>query len=153
VPERNLHLTLHFFGELDENMVERLDPGLRDAFASGSRTRLRLEAAGCFPPARPARVAWLGVDGGDELLALHERVMAAVGRVLGPVSGQRIARFHPHLTLARPRRPWPRAAVESFRQEIFPHLSWSVDEGVLMRSRLERSGARYEAVKRYPLGV
>ena len=58
-----LHLTLLFLGEVAAERVEGLATALRAAFAPVPPLGLRLRGAGTFPPGRPARVAWVGVEG------------------------------------------------------------------------------------------
>ena len=114
VPVANLHLTLRFLGETDSGRVAGLGRALAGVFGARAPFRLRLRDGGCFPLGRPARVAWVGFESSGELLELQAAVAAAVAGQLGaePGGGGAGRPFHPHLTLARPRRPWPRAAVE-----------------------------------------
>lgn len=151
VPPENLHLTLVFVGATEEEAVPGLLEAVAPAFAGGGPLTLRVSGGGTFPPARPARVAWVGLDGGSALLGLHRRVAEAAAHRLGLEPERRP--FHPHATLARPRRPWGRRASEALARafeggvgEPFP-----VTEGVLYRSELSPRGARYTAVERFPL--
>lgn len=145
-----LHLTLAFLGDTPEELVGPLDAALRGAFR-GEPFRLRLAGAGTFPPGRAARVAWLGFEPEPRLLALQRRVAAAVSEATGAAPDRRP--YHPHLTLARCRPPWRRSAAESFVRELEGERFGEVPvtEGVLVRSHLERDGARYETLHRYPL--
>ena len=64
---------------------------------------VRLGGGGAFPSERRARVLWLGVDEGAELLA---QLAGAVGALLAPLGYEPEDRpFHAHLTLARLGRP------------------------------------------------
>ncbi len=69
----NLHLTLLFLGETAEADVPALAAALREAFARWPSMDLRLSAGGTFPPGRSARVAWVGVEAPEELMALPGR--------------------------------------------------------------------------------
>lgn len=151
-----LHLTLRFLGEVAEERLTELGAGLAGAFAAAPRLTLRLADAGCFPPRRPARVAWIGVraeEGGEPLLALHRRVDAVAGEVLGLAAEERP--FHPHVTLARCRRPWPRPAVEAWTETLAGPLGepFRADSGSLMESRLDPRGARYRRLASFATGT
>jgi len=151
VPISNLHLTLRFLGEIDTDRVVGLGRVLAGCFVSRASFRLRLRDGGCFPPRRPARVAWVAFEPAPALTELQAEVAAAVDDHLG-IAAERRA-FHPHLTLARPRRPWPRAAVDSW-QEAFAGPqgpAFDIAEGSLMRSLLSPDGARHESLGVYPL--
>jgi 2'-5' RNA ligase len=151
VPAANLHLTLSFLGETEPDRLGSLGAALAGCFGPRRPMALRLGGGGCFPPRRPARVAWVGFEAAPALLDLQRAVAAAVGECLGVEPERRP--FHPHLTLARPRRPWPRSAValwiEAFAGPQGP--AFEVGEGQLMRSHLGPDGARHESLAAYPL--
>ncbi len=153
VPARNLHLTLVFLGEQPASAVVRLREELAPAVRRLPVFRLRLSGAGAFPPGRPARVAWLGVDAGEPVCELQGAVEAAAGAALG--LGPERRPFHPHLTVARCRRPWGREAVAAWQAGWPAALGepFAVERTVLYRSHLGPAGADYEAQDSYPLEV
>lgn len=152
-PVTHLHLTLVFLGETEGARLPALDEALGRRFAGFAPLTLRLSGAGCFPPRRAARVAWIGFEPAAGLGRLQGEVAAAVAGVLERPPERRP--FHPHLTLARCRRPWPRAAVELWASALAgPHgEAFEVSTGELVRSHLAASGARYETVGSYPLAA
>lgn len=162
-----LHLTLRFLGEIDPGKVPALSAALTPAFAAAPRLVLALHGGDCFPPGRPARVAWTGVrvaepavDAGAEdapLPALHARVEAASVAALGiePQTIEHQSRpFSPHVTLARCKRPWNRAEVETFAEALAGPVGepFAVDHGSLIESRLSPEGSRYRTIETFPLG-
>lgn len=151
VPAANLHLTLRFIGEADAERVAGLGAALAASFASEPPVRLRLRDGGCFPSRRPARVAWVGFEPSPELERLQQAAAAAVDECLGLAPERRP--FHPHLTLARPRRPWPRRAVDRFTAAFAGPQGpeFTIVEGHLMCSHLGAGGARHEPLAAYPL--
>ena len=153
VAAANLHLTLRFIGEAEPNLVAGLGEALAGCFARSAPFPLRLGAGGCFPPGRPARVAWVGFAPQPRLDELQAKVAAAVERSLG--IGPERRPFHPHLTLARPRRPWPRGAADRWSGAFdgLRQAAFEVTRGHLMRSHLGPGGARHEALGAYPLGA
>lgn len=150
LPER-MHLTLVFLGKTDEALLPALRDGLASVFSGQSPIQAQVRGAGTFPPDRPARVAWLGLEGGPELLALQAGVAAVAVEVAGLEPERRP--FHPHLTLARPARPWPRVAVERFLAAADRSYGepFEISRGVLMESHLGAGGPRYEPVATFPL--
>jgi 2'-5' RNA ligase len=151
-----LHLTLEFLGEVEAERVKPLAAGLARAFAPFAPLDLRLQGGGTFPPGRPARVAWVGVDAPPALAALQ----AAVGREVagagfGGSDGGDDRPYRPHVTLARCPSPWPRAVAErfaiAFAGEIGP--PFVVSQGVLMESTLSPKGPRYRGLAELPLAA
>lgn len=164
VAPETLHLTLVFLGERDPSDVDALDDLLAPAFASVAPFSAHLTGGGVFPEnrhgrrPRPARVAWVGVEGGDALPRLQRRVADALrGLVEEEDTGRRS--FHPHLTLARCKAPWREEAVERFLRH-FPvpkrEHGWGepfeVEHGCLFESHLTPHEARHHEVSVYPLG-
>ena len=143
VDPRNLHLTLHFLGEVDEARW----PGLREALAPAlepGAPRLALEGWGTFPPRGPARVIWIGVAGGTGALAAAHSALGDRLRRVGMVTEARP--FSAHLTVGRVKVPsglfWNRlcAAVD-------PPASgeWTVPACTLYQSHLSPAGSTYSA--------
>ena len=152
-----LHVTLLFLGEVDGGQAEGLAGALRRSAAAFAPLPLRLARGGTFPPGRPARVAWVGVEGPPEIAALQAAVTAAAQEALGPAAQPAESRaFRPHVTVARCPSPWPRGAAEKFAGafpgEVGP--PFLVAHGVLLESRMSPRGGgapRYRALAELPL--
>lgn len=146
------HVTLAFLGAVPAEGVPALGDALAPVFAGRETFRLHLSGGGTFPPRRPARVLWLGLE--DEPRGALEELQAGVAQALA-VAGHPLEErpFHGHLTLARCARPWPRAAVERFVDASAdpPGEPFVVRRGVLFESRLEPGGARYSVQTAFPL--
>jgi 2'-5' RNA ligase len=146
-----IHLTLLFLGETPADKVPALSAKLREAFAKHPPMAVRLSGGGTFPPKRPARVAWIGLEAPEELAAVQADAVAAAVEAVGFEPEERP--FRPHVTLARCDPNWPRDAIEKFTAafpgEIGP--PFTVDRGVLMESKLSPKGARYSVVEGFPL--
>ena len=131
------HLTLQFLGnhvDLDAvaNSLAGLDVGAGPA---------QLGGAGAFPKPKRGVILWLGLARGAELLT---HLAAEVGTLLAPLGYEPDDRpFHPHLTLARCKRPTDlRDAITALGEEPVG-VPWTVDEVVLYESDLRNDGARY----------
>jgi 2'-5' RNA ligase len=150
VHQDNFHFTLVFLGEANESRLPDLQGALTPVFGAWSSFRLQLEAAGSFPPRRPARVLWIGLKEDEVIRKLQAEVWRAVDSVLDLEADWKP--YHPHLTVARCPRAWPRRAVDSWRQSVSGPVaeSFPVSRGVLFCSHLSRRGATYEVVQSYP---
>lgn len=97
VPPENLHLTLEFFGEIEEGRIPELEAALAKAAAGTREFTMKIGGPGAFGGARHPRVVWLGIDS-EGLRELRGRTVAAL-REAGWEPEPR--EFAPHLTLGR----------------------------------------------------
>ncbi len=149
-PEK-VHLTLVFLGEVAEDRLPGLSARLREALARYPPLPMRLSGAGTFPPGRPARVAWLGLEAPEELGSLQADAVQAAVETIGHEPEDRP--YRPHVTLARCPSPWKRDAIEKL-VAAFPGTigqPWVADRVVLMESKLSPKGARYRVAEEFPL--
>ena len=131
VPRDNIHLTLAFLGDLDDERAA----AAAAVRGEGKAFVLSLDRLGSF---RKARVAWAGASRAPgELVALESQLGEAL-RGLGFTLEDRP--FAPHVTLLRKtERTLAAEAIEAVR--------WEVGEVTLVRSR----AGKYEIVKRSEL--
>ncbi|MEU9580328.1 RNA 2',3'-cyclic phosphodiesterase [Streptomyces chilikensis] len=152
----NWHLTLAFYGEVDEDLLPALRERLARAAAHTGPFALALGGAGQFGR---GRALWAGVRGDvRDLRFLASRTEAAARRAGVPADGHR--RYRAHLSLARSGRGGAAPDVRPLLDALdgYRSRSWTVDELALVHSRLPRSGIpgeqpRYETVARWELSA
>jgi 2'-5' RNA ligase len=93
-PEDNLHLTLHFIGEVDRHGLFDIHSALSGIEAPGFD--MRLSGCGFFGKDKP-RTLWVGVEPAPALVHLQTKIGTALGRVGFPTEKRK---FTPHVTLA-----------------------------------------------------
>jgi RNA 2',3'-cyclic 3'-phosphodiesterase len=140
------HLTLVFLGEISSEQVRGFAEGMGPIARACAGGELTTSGAVIFPPRGPARVLAVGFASSAVTEALERLAREAHSVASRSIHNSQFTNhksFHPHITLARVRRPWPRESVEAFCQEVgawkFP--AWPVRGCVLYESRLERDGA------------
>jgi len=155
VKAENLHLTLRFLGSARPAQLSRLAESIAHKAAKMHPFDIELAGLGCFPSPRRARVIWIGVGEGVELLrSLAEKVEGAAGkagfaRESRPFSG--------HLTLGRVRMRDDVAGSGDLSELINRENPgvlgrFRVPEVTLMHSRLHPGGSIYTPINRIPLG-
>lgn len=150
VPPENLHITLKFLGDTEEAQVSELVAELHRAAEGLPPFTVTLQGTGTFPRRGAPRVVWVGLGGGDPLMALAGRVETRL-EALGFPRDRR--QFSPHLTVARVKGAEHRgellALLESFRETAFGQHR--VEAVRLKRSELRPTGAVYHDVAVIPL--
>jgi RNA 2',3'-cyclic 3'-phosphodiesterase len=148
--EEKLHLTLKFFGDVEEKKIEQLIAALRRAASFVSPFDLNIRGTGSLPPKGPPRVLWLGVsDPSGRFAELHRQAEDECAR-----SGFARERkpFHPHLTVARLRSPAGARRLATLHQGMeFEAPAFTVTEIVLMRSELLPHGSRHTKLSGHQL--
>lgn len=145
VRPKNLHLTLHFIGEVDSATI----PLLREALQAGAGERrafeLRARGTGCFPDHRCPRVIWAGFESSPETNELHR----SLDRELVSRGFETEARpYTPHLTLAHLKKRLPTELsrrIGTRLKELDPGaiVSFPATEISLVESVLTPSGPVY----------
>jgi 2'-5' RNA ligase len=146
----NIHLTVKFFGNVDEAKVPLISAALQRAVREFGPIEIQVGKAGVFPrPSRP-QVLWIGIeDPSGGLSRLHARLEDECGREGFPKEERA---FRPHLTIARIRKPGnaSRLADTHLRMEFAP-VEITLSELVLFRSELSPKGSKYTAISRHRL--
>lgn len=143
-----LHLTLHFIGEVDGGEARRLRAAL--GALESPAFDLELFGSGVFPPRGQANTLWIGVRESDPLRLLHQRTAAIL-------DAQRLPRerrkYTPHVTVARLKRaPAPEVGAWVAAHSLFASPSFPVRSVQLYSSVLTSAGAKYRVDAEFPLG-
>jgi 2'-5' RNA ligase len=147
----NIHLTLKFLGEVDEDEVEDIAAVLTEAVNGFAPLRLAAAGVGVFPSVKRARVIWVGLSGQlPELASLQRSIEDRLATIGYPPEKRP---FSGHLTLGRvkgliaaSRLTTAMGAFRDFASETF-----EVDRVVLFKSDLRPTGAIYTELRQVTL--
>lgn len=148
--EDNLHLTLKFLGDVPVTNVERLSTAASIAATKVEPFEIVVEGCGSFPPRGQPRVLWIGIDDPSGKLSELYRGLddecASVGFAREPRP------FHPHLTIARIRKPHgPRQLAHLHKEIGFNREVVGVSEISVIRSELRSEGSKHTVISRHSL--
>ncbi|MCX5772628.1 MAG: RNA 2',3'-cyclic phosphodiesterase [Candidatus Hydrogenedentes bacterium] len=145
----NIHLTLRFLGEIEEDQAGRLIDMLESEYVSVRRFVLEVRGVGAFPNARRPSVLWAGCEPAEGPLERVQRAAETAARAVGLAPEAKA--FRPHLTVARV-KDWRAAGPVSEaldREQGFTAGEFEAAGVALFRSRLMPSGAVYERLKEF----
>jgi 2'-5' RNA ligase len=146
----NLHLTLRFFGEVQEPVADEIDAALIEVASRNAPFELTLKAAGAFGGADP-HALYVGVAKNEALSRLAADCERAARRAgLKPEAHK----FTPHVTLAY-LSGTELSRVQAFvsRLGLFAAPAFQVESLTLYSSWTRKSEASlYRAEAEYPLG-
>jgi 2'-5' RNA ligase len=152
VSAEKIHLTLKFFGNIEESRIEPIVKSIEVSIQAISPFPLTIRGMGAFPHLKNPRVIWVGVVDGNGMLAPFQRQLEIQFEKIGFQAEDRP--FHPHLTLGRMKSSRGREElvwrIEKHREEEFGEFP--VERVLLFRSELRPTGPIYTALREVKLG-
>jgi 2'-5' RNA ligase len=152
VPAHNLHLTLRFIGDTEEEKREQIEAALGRVHVEPFV--LPVGELGVFPTRGPAKVLWAGVGGGHtRLYQLRKQVDEAL---LSVDTALDVRNFAPHFTLARLGETLEPKHLAKFleRHKGFEGPPFRVASFELYASELRAGNApAYRVVRRFELAA
>ena len=132
----NLHLTLHFFGDITEESLEKASKIVVSVGSLFAPFPLTQTGIGAFPSNDHVRVVWLGVKSAklEELYSTLQEGFYAAGF---PIEQRP---FRPHITIGRSRQSTGRILSQ---QQIKVAGSMRVNDLILLESRLQPTGVNH----------
>lgn len=141
----NLHVTLKFLGEIDEEMIGKVREKLEEVKVGVFEARL--VDAGTFSVHGKPRIVWVKV-GGKGMFELQKKIDEALEGLF-----EKERRFMSHLTIARVKYTKDARGFEECVRKIgVKEICFSVGEFFLMKSTLQLTGPRYTEIERYTTG-
>ena len=150
-PEK-IHLTLKFFGSIEESRIEPIVKSIEGPVQNISSFSIKVRGVGAFPNLKNPRVIWMGlVDGKEVLIHFQEQLEEELKKIEFEPEERA---FHPHLTLGRMRSSKGReeliGRIEKHQEEEFG--VFQVEKVVLFKSDLRPTGPIYTSLRELKLG-
>lgn len=152
VEPEGLHITLKFFGEIEELQTVEISRCVQRVAANHAPFDIALAGLGAFPAIDRPRTLWAGVtDGADSLIKLQTELEDELDE-LGYKPERR--RYHPHLTIGRVREKSGMSALTTELQSRadIPLGQATIDKAIFYSSELRRDGPIYTPLATCPLG-
>jgi 2'-5' RNA ligase len=147
-PEKNMHLTLKFLGDVQTWEVITLQQMIRNCANQSKSFRTNLTRLGAFPSVNNPRVVWVGLSDNGDLTRLA-RTIEEGSRKIGFDAEEK--GFTPHLTLGRVKpdiTPQERSNLSAcINSTPLPSFSPILIQSItLFQSTLKPGGAEYTAL-------
>lgn len=147
----NLHLTLKFFGETDEQSIPGILQALGSASAQSPHFTLHFSGLGVFGSRYDPRVIWMGIHPEPGLLNLAQNIRNELGKIHDFKTEQE--HFVPHLTVGRVKEIPDRALFQHVIQKYrtYDIQMQEVRNLILYESILRKEGPIYLKIAGFPL--
>ncbi|MEQ8786826.1 MAG: RNA 2',3'-cyclic phosphodiesterase [Pirellulaceae bacterium] len=151
VERDNLHITLNFLGDVNDNEVHDVCQVATRAAAALPLFEMECVGVGAFPHVGHPRTIWIGVQQGSEAVCRLQEELAVALTDLGFPHEHR--QYKPHLTLGRSRRGGRTRHLTSRLVELgeFQAGRCIIEEVVVYSSILESTGPIYHPLAHVPL--
>jgi 2'-5' RNA ligase len=153
VETHNLHLTVKFLGDVQDEQLADVIRAVQGAAAKVEPFELEVHGAGAFPNAGRPRTIWLGARDGSEAMA---DLAAAIEKALKPLGfSPEHRRFQPHLTIGRVREV--RRGLKELSERLWQFADFAagrtpVEEAIVFSSDLTPRGPIYQRLGTAALG-
>lgn len=139
----NIHLTLKFLGEVNEEKIPKIISAIKESIAGFKPFSLEIVSLGAFPSLKYPRIIWAGIEKGKENLEkLAEGIETAMLKLGFPEEKRG---FSSHLTLGRVRSAKNKDRLcRQISLASFPALPQDIASVNLYQSRLTPQGPIYE---------
>ena len=156
VNPENIHLTLKFLGEIEQDLVKQINALLENIAQENSCFRLYLSGLGAFPKLRYPRVIWISAASDQPVIDIANDLERRLVKIGLPAESRR---FSTHITLGRVRSGKNQKAlvqaIESLNKNLSssPQPEFKVLQLTLFKSTLTPQGPIYEALSTHPLKI
>ncbi len=141
VKPENLHLTLKFLGEIEEEKIANLKKILKE-FGNLSKIEVKLTNFGFFPSPSNPRVFFVSLDKKKELNLTAQKLEEK----LAPLGFPQEQRFKAHITLARIKEKKNIHLLKEKIKEVRLEEKFFLSQITLFKSILTPSGPIYEEI-------
>jgi 2'-5' RNA ligase len=98
VEPENIHITVKFLGDTNENHIDAIEQSMKEAVSEIKPFPISLKGTGVFPNQNYIKVIWIGIKDEGNI----QNIARAIDTTLAPLGFKKETRgFSPHLTIGR----------------------------------------------------
>ncbi|MGF7118447.1 RNA 2',3'-cyclic phosphodiesterase [Methanobacterium oryzae] len=149
VETENLHCTLKFFGEIDEDKVNDIIEVIGNKIENHEPFKINIKKSGVFPNERYIRVLWLGMEDVEPFSNLQKDLDEEFVKM----GFKKERSYVPHLTIGRVKGAKNKAELLSKLKDLgnIEIGEMDINKIVLKKSELTPSGPIYTTLKEFDL--
>ena len=98
VEPQNIHITLKFLGDVEENHIDQIEQIIKDSIDNIAPFTIKLKGTGVFPNENYIKVIWIGLEEAEKIAIIATTLDEGLSK-LGFKKEKRA--FSPHLTIGR----------------------------------------------------
>jgi 2'-5' RNA ligase len=138
----NIHITLVFIGDTEENMLKVISTTIKESCEGTGKFELTIKGVGVFKNLSDPRVIWTGIEPSDKLAHLNNTIINVLNKSAIEIEQHN---FKPHLTLGRIKavkdKPALKHLIDKFQDVEIQKVP--VNEIIIYESILKPTGPLY----------
>jgi 2'-5' RNA ligase len=146
----NIHITLSFLGDTEEEIIKIISSMLKNKCEGSGRFELIIKGSGVFKNLSDPRIIWVGIEPSEELIHLNGFIMNGLKELDIRIEDRP---FKPHLTIGRIKhlndKEALKALVEKYQNSEIQKIP--VNEVILYESILLQSGPEHKPIVKFNL--
>lgn len=149
VETENLHCTLKFFGEIDDDKLNEIVEVIENKIKDHEPFKINIKKSGVFPNERYIRVLWIGMEGAEPFTNIQKDLDEDFVKL----GFKRERSYKPHLTIGRVKGAKNKIELLS-KLKVFGDVEigeMDIDKIVLKKSQLTPKGPIYTTLKEFKL--
>ncbi|MDI6724340.1 MAG: RNA 2',3'-cyclic phosphodiesterase [Methanobacterium sp.] len=149
VETENLHCTLKFFGEIDDNKLNDIIKAIETKIKAHEPFKVNIKKTGVFPNERYIRVLWLGMEGIEPFSDLQKDLDEDFVKM----GFKKERSYVPHLTIGRVKGAKNKAELLATLKDLgdVEIGEMDINKIVLKKSELTPKGPIYTTIKEFDL--
>ena len=149
VETENLHCTLKFFGEIDDNKLNEIIEAIESKIKNHEPFKISIKKTGVFPNEKYIRVLWLGMEDVEPFTNLQKDLDEDFVKM----GFKKERSYQPHLTIGRVKGAKNKAELLSKLQDIgdIEIGEMEISKIFLKKSELTPVGPIYTTIKEFDL--
>ncbi|MCQ2963987.1 MAG: RNA 2',3'-cyclic phosphodiesterase [archaeon] len=149
VSKENMHFTLKFFGDINEDKLEEIELAIKKVLKNHSSFDLTIEGCGNFPKPDIIKIIWIGIAKNEAMINLQKDL----DKEFKKIGFRKEKKFISHLTIGRPRNQKNKNELKNIIKENknVKIGSMKVSKIHLKKSTLTPKGPIYEDIKVFDL--
>ena len=145
----NMHLTLKFFGNIDLNMIDKIQCSVKKVINEHKPFKINIKGSGAFPNTKQIKVIWIGLEENKDLIKLQKNLDNEFNKL-----GFNLERnYKSHLTIGRMKNGKNKNLIQDKIKEYEDYTigSMTVKKIALKKSTLTPQGPIYENIEVFKL--
>lgn len=150
VERENIHLTLKFFGEIDDEKLDEISDIIRQSIKSYDTYTIKVVNIGAFPNIYNPRVIWAGIKDKKETTI---RLIEELDKKFNRIGFKKEKSYVPHVTIGRVKNISDKQKLSQTLKSLNKryHGKMEVKKLIIKSSTLTPDGPIYNNVKEFDL--